>query len=120
MYDFDKIINRKGTASVKWDVRDLFEATPEQKLIPMWIADMDFPVLPQVVEALSARSQHPIFGYNTPTPGSLPALCGWYERRHNWTFTPDEVVNGLGVVPVLRCVIAALTRPGDQIAVRMR
>ena len=117
MYDFDKIINRKGTASVKWDVRDLFEATPDQKLIPMWIADMDFPVLPQVVEALTARSQHPIFGYNTPTPGSLPALCGWYERRHNWTFTPNQVVNGIGVVTVLRFVIEALTQPGDQIAV---
>ncbi|MCI8539232.1 MAG: pyridoxal phosphate-dependent aminotransferase [Oscillospiraceae bacterium] len=117
MYDFDRVVDRRGTACVKWDVKDLFGLGPEDSLIPMWIADMDFPVLPQVAEALEARCRHPLFGYNIPTPGSLPALCGWYERRHGWRFTPEEVVCGIGVVTVLRFVIEALTSPGDGILV---
>lgn len=117
MYDFDKTVDRRGTSCVKWDVKDLFGLGPEGELIPMWIADMDFPVLPQVVEAIEKRCGHPIFGYNTPTPGSLPALCGWFERRHGWKFTPEQVVCGIGVVTVLRFVIEALTAPGEQIMV---
>ena len=117
MYDFDKIVERRGTASVKWDVRDLFQAAPDQDLTPMWIADMDFAVLPQVQQAMKDRCDHPVFGYNTPTPGSLPALCGWYERRHGWKFTPDEVVCGIGVVTMLRFTIEAITAPGDKVLV---
>ena len=117
MYDFDKVIDRHGTSCVKWDVKEPFGVAPDGELTPMWIADMDFPVLPQVVEAMKGRCEHPIFGYNTPTPGCLPALCSWFERRHGWTFTPEQVVNGIGVVTVLRFVIEATTQPGDQIMV---
>ena len=117
MYDFDKLVDRRGTASVKWDVRDLFGVGPEAELTPMWIADMDFAVLPEVQQAMKTRCDHPTFGYNTPTPGSLPALCGWYQRRHGWTFTPDQVVCGIGVVTMIRFTIEAITAPGDKIAV---
>jgi cysteine-S-conjugate beta-lyase len=117
MYDFDKLVDRRGTASVKWDVKDLFGVAPDADLTPMWIADMDFAVLPQVQEAMIKRCQHPTFGYNTPTPGCLPALCSWYQRRHNWTFTPDQVLCGIGVVTMIRMTIEAITQPGDKIAV---
>ncbi len=117
MYDFDKLVDRRGTASVKWDVKDLFGVAPDADLTPMWIADMDFAVLPQVQEAMIKRCQHPTFGYNTPTPGCLPALCSWYQRRHNWAFTPDQVLCGIGVVTMIRMTIEAITQPGDKIAV---
>ena len=117
MYNFDKFVDRRGTACVKWDVRDLFGVGPDADLTPMWIADMDFAVVPEIQTALKERCDHPTFGYNTPTPGSIPALCSWYERRHNWKFTPDQVLNGIGVVTMIRFTLEALTAPGDQVAV---
>ena len=117
MYNFDKCIDRRGTASVKWDVKDLFGVGTDSELTPLWIADMDFAVLPEVQQAMKERCNHPVFGYNTPTPGSIPALCAWYERRHGWHFTPDQVVNGIGVVTMLRFTVEAITSPGDKIAV---
>ena len=117
MYNFDKFVDRRGTACVKWDVRDLFGVGPDADLTPMWIADMDFAVVPELQTALKERCDHPTFGYNTPTPGCIPALCSWYERRHNWKFTPDQVLNGIGVVTMIRFTLEALTAPGDQVAV---
>ena len=117
MYNFDKFVDRRGTACVKWDVRDLFGVGPDADLTPMWIADMDFAVVPEIQNALKERCDHPTFGYNTPTPGCIPALCSWYERRHNWKFTPDQVLNGIGVVTMIRFTLEALTAPGDKVAV---
>lgn len=117
MYNFDKFVDRRGAACVKWDVRDLFGVGPDADLTPMWIADMDFAVVPEIQTALKERCDHPTFGYNTPTPGCIPALCSWYERRHNWKFTPDQVLNGIGVVTMIRFTLEALTAPGDQVAV---
>ena len=117
MYNFDEFVDRRGTACVKWDVRDLFGVGPDADLTPMWIADMDFAVVPEIQTALKERCDHPTFGYNTPTPGCIPALCSWYERRHNWKFTPDQVLNGIGVVTMIRFTLEALTAPGDQVAV---
>lgn len=117
MYNFDKFVDRRGTACVKWDVRDLFGVGPDADLTPMWIADMDFAVVPEIQTALKERCDHPTFGYNTPTPGCIPALCSWYERRHNWKFTPDQVLNGIGVVTMIRFTLEDLTAPGDQVAV---
>lgn len=117
MYNFDKFVDRRGTACVKWDVKDLFGVGPDADLTPMWIADMDFAVVPEIQTALKERCDHPTFGYNTPTPGCIPALCSWYERRHNWKFAPDQVLNGIGVVTMIRFTLEALTAPGDQVAV---
>ena len=117
MYNFDKFVDRRGTACVKWDVKDLFGVGPDADLTPMWIADMDFAVVPEIQTALKERCDHPTFGYNTPTPGCIPALCSWYERRHNWKFTPDQVLNGIGVVTMIRFTLEALTAPGDKVAV---
>ena len=117
MYNFDKFVDRRGTACVKWDVKDLFGVGPDVDLTPMWIADMDFAVVPEIQTALKERCDHPTFGYNTPTPGCSPALCSWYERRHNWKFTPDQVLNGIGVVTMIRFTLEALTAPGDKVAV---
>ena len=64
MYDFDKIIDRRGTDSFKWDIAE--------NELPMWVADMDFAAAPEIVEAFAERLKHPVFGY-----GKLPNE--WYE-----------------------------------------
>lgn len=118
VYDFDQIIERRGSACVKWDVTEPFgQLPPGSQLTPFWIADMDFPVLPEITLAMEERCRHPVWGYNIPTPGGMAALCGWFQRRHGWSFTPDEVIPGIGVVTVLRFAIEAVTTPGDKILV---
>jgi cystathionine beta-lyase len=116
MYDFDQVIERKGTDCVKWDMTAPFGVGPEADLIPMWIADMDFAVMPEVQQALKARCDHPIFGYNMTGPTALNALCGWYQRRHHWTFQPEQVVSGIGVVTMIRFTLETITAPGDRVA----
>lgn len=115
MYDFSKVIDRRGTGSIKWDVSEPFGTT--EALTPFWIADMDFPTPPEVQEALHARVDHPIFGYSIPPEGAVEALCGWYARRHGFHFAPDEVICGIGVITMMSCMFDVLTAPGDEIVV---
>ncbi len=72
MYDFDKITERRGVGSLKWDV-------PEREL-PMWVADMDFETAPEVTEALKARAAHAIFGYSVITEDWYDAYIRWWKR----------------------------------------
>ncbi len=115
-YDFDTVISRKGSGCIKWDVKDLFGVDSDADLLPFWIADQDFPVLPEIQEALRKRVDHPMYGYTMPSSGSVSALTQWYSRRHGWEFSPSEVISGIGVVTVLSYAIRALTEPGDKIA----
>lgn len=115
MYDFSKVIDRRGSACIKWDVTEPFGTT--EPLTPFWIADMDFPTLPEVTEALHARCNHPVFGYSIPPEGCVEAVCSWYQRRHGYVFAPDEVLCGIGVVTMIRYILDALTAPGDGVIV---
>lgn len=115
MYDFSEVIDRRGTGSVKWDVSEPFGT--DEKLTPFWIADMDFPTLPEVTEALRTRIGHPIFGYSIPPAGAIESVCGWYARRHGYSFSPDEVICGIGVVTMIRYILDVLTEPGDPVIV---
>ena len=115
MFDFDEKIDRRGTNCLKWDVADLFGL--DRVEYPFWIADTDFATVPEVVEALKHRCQHPIFGYSVPGPECIPAVQGWYERRHGWHFEVQDAFASIGVVTVLRASIEALTQPGDQVLI---
>ncbi len=115
MFDFDEPLNRRGTNCLKWDVADLFGM--ERVEYPFWIADTDFGTVPEVVQALKRRCEHPAFGYNIPSPNCIPAVQRWYERRHNWRFETDEAFLSVGVVTVLRASLEALTQPGDKVLI---
>ena len=71
MYDFDKVIERKGTNSVKYDG----EKMQDSHMIPMWVADMDFETLPEVKEALVKRASHGVFGYASPTESYIKMMA---------------------------------------------
>lgn len=113
MYSFDSVFDRRGTACLKWDVSDLFGV--ESLEMPYWIADTDFPVVPEVIEAIKKRCDHPIFGYSIPGPDCIPSVQRWYSRRHGWSFDEGEAFASIGVVTVLRYAIEALTSPGDEV-----
>lgn len=115
-YDFDEIIPRRGTNSVKWD-----EAPFEGEFTgtPLWVADMDFRTYPRIIEALHRRVEHGIFGY-TLVPGSYyESVVRWFARQHGWTgIRREDIVYTSGVVPVLSAIIRALTLPGDKVLVQ--
>lgn len=112
IYDFDQIVPRRGTASVKWDEE------PAADILPMWVADMDFRTAPPVVEALRRRVDHGIYGYAT-VPGSYyDAVTGWFSRRHGWAPEREWILPVTGVIPALSAIVRTMTRPGDKVLVQ--
>ncbi len=111
-YDFDTIIPRRGTNSYKWD-------TPEEEgVLPMWVADMDFRTAPAIVDALSRRVKHGIFGYTKVPDAYYDAVVRWFDSRHHWQIDPRWMIYTSGVVPALSAIIKALTEPGDKVIVQ--
>lgn len=112
-YDFDSIIPRDDTDSVKYDLRtDIFGFS---SVLPMWVADMDFATPPFIIEALRKRLEHPILGYSFRSPSYFQALQNWLARRHNWTIEKDWVAFSPGVVPALNMALEAYTKKGDGV-----
>ncbi|MBP7737161.1 MAG: pyridoxal phosphate-dependent aminotransferase [Spirochaetes bacterium] len=115
-FDFDRIIDRTGTGSFKWDLADsIFKGSG---LLPLWVADMDFESPPEVVAALEERARHGVFGYTAPMPEYFRAVTDWFERRHGWRIAPDWIVPAPGVVPALNLLIQTFTEPGDGVIVQ--
>ena len=116
MNDFSKVISRMGFNSKKWDACD--DMFGDRDIIPMWIADMDFQVPEEVVNAITSRATHGIFGY-TGTPDSyLEAIAVWMETHHNWKIQKDWIRHSPGVVTALSLLIDAYTNPGDKIIIQ--
>lgn len=114
--DFDRIIERNATASVKWDGRGAYFGTTE--VTPLWVADMDFAAPSAITEALRARAEHPVYGYTLYPDSVYDALIGWLQRRHGWRIERDWIVMAPGVVPSLYAAVHAFTQPGDGVIVQ--
>lgn len=113
MYDFDKVVNRIGTGSVKWGARDTCPNPKE--MLPFWIADSEFETLPEIIQAIRKRCEHPLFGYTAPQKECLEAVRDWESRRHQWEIDASWVVPSVGVVTAVSYAIQALTEVGDKI-----
>ncbi len=112
-YDFDRVHSRKNTGSAKWDaVKAIFGS---EDVIPMWVADMDFPAAKPIVEALKKRAEHPFYGYTHAAPSVTEAVTDRLRRKFNWKVEPEWVVFTPGVIPALSAAVKALTHPGDEI-----
>ena len=111
-YNFDEIIERRGTNSYKWDL------VKEDEVIPMWVADMDFPTAPAIIEALQKRVAHGIFGYTLVPDSYYEAIINWFSRRHQWNIERDWILYTSGVVPALSCTLKAITMPGEKVLVQ--
>ena len=115
-YDFDTVVNRHGTDSVKWDFEEHF--TGMTGLLPLWVADMDFPAPPEILSAIRRRVDHPVFGYVREPDSYFEAAAAWLARRHDWTVRQEWMVPSPGVIPGLAAAILAFTRPGDGIVIQ--
>lgn len=113
--DFDKVIERGGTASVKWDATEKVFGTKD--ILPMWVADMDFHPPEAVAEALKSKIDHGIFGYTFVPRSVTEAVQDWLGRRHGWDVDESSIVFSEGVVPSLSTAIRAFTEKGDKVLV---
>lgn len=115
-YDFDAVIDRRGTASVKWDLtKELFGA---DDLLPLWVADMDFAAPPEVLAALHQRVDHGIFGYTANMPDYYAAVAGWFKRRHNWQLEDAWLLFCPGIVIAIDQLVQLFTAPGDGVIIQ--
>ena len=110
-YNFDEIVERRGTRCVKWD------ESPSDEVIPLWVADMDFKAAPAILEAVRKRAEHGVFGYTVVEDDYYVAIINWFRRRHNWRIHREEILYTTGVVPAMSVAIKALTMPGEKVLI---
>ena len=115
-YDFDCVIDRHGSGAMKLDnLECMFGKTD---LLPMWIADMDFAVCPEITDALKKRMEHPIFGYSAPSQGYWQSIIDWLDKRHNFKVSREELSYIPGVVKGIAFTVNFFTSPGDKIVIQ--
>ena len=109
-YDFDTVINRRNTNSLKWDV--------VEGELPMWVADMDFPTAPEVQTAIRKRASHGIFGYSVVPNEWYQAYIDWWQKRHGFAIQKDWLVFCTGVVPAISSTVRKLTTPAENVLIQ--
>ena len=115
-YDFNMICSRKNTDCFKWD--GIHEIFGRDDIIPMWVADMDFPVAKPITEAIKKRADHPFYGYTKPGPSIVNAVVERMKQKFSWEIQPEWIVFTPGVVPAIHLAIRSLTHPGDGVVLQ--
>ena len=116
-YDFDELIDRRGTNCVKWDEKPSLPLEGAGQVIPLWVADMDFRAAPPILEAVRRRVEHGVFGYTVVGDDYYEAVISWFRRRHQWTIRREEILYTTGVVPAMSVAVKALTMPGEKVLI---
>ena len=115
-FDFDKIVERKGSSCIKWDGMEKFLGAGDA--LPMWVADMDFLTPGYITEAIIKKANHGVFGYPLREESYFTSLMDWLDRRHQWTMKREWISFCPGVVPAVNIAVLAYTLPGDKIIVQ--
>lgn len=108
-YDFDKLIDRRNTNSLKWEVAE--------HELPMWVADMDFEAAPEIRAAIQARAAHGVFGYSVIPEEWAQAYRDWWKNRHDFSMEKDWLIFCTGVIPAISSMVRKLTTPAEKILV---
>ena len=106
-YDFDTLPNRRGTKSLKWDVGE--------NELPMWVADMDFAVAPEIIEALQKRLNERVLGYSIIDDEWRSAYQGWWLARHDYEIQKEWLIYASGTLPAIDSIIRKLTSPAENV-----
>ena len=113
---FSTYIDRKNSNSVKWDkVSDIFGS---KGLLPMWVADSDWPTAPAVIDAIKARTEHGAFGYSFPDEKLKQVIVNWLKKHYDWKIKKEWIVFSNGVVPSLNIAVQSLTNNGDEVIIQ--
>lgn len=115
-YNFNQQINRIGTNTSKWDnTKKVFGS---KDILPLWVADTDFAVAPEIQQAIEQRASHPIYGYNLQTDAFYQSLVHWAKRRHDWSVEQDWVITAPGVVPSIAFSLLSLSDVNDGVIIQ--
>nr|WP_263326496.1 MalY/PatB family protein [Neobacillus sp. Marseille-Q6967] len=122
-YNFDEIVNRRGTYSVKWDGGELIKKMGlteryDEETIPLFTADMDLPVPQPLIDALHKTVDHRIFGYSVFPNEYFEAVQHWFKKRHDWDIKKEEIIYSPGTVHALNIAVRAFSKPGDGIIIQ--
>ncbi len=114
--NFNKINDRKNTHSIKWDGHTKMNIPDD--CLPMWVADMDFQTVPEVIEALNNLAHSGIYGYAFESDEYFQSVIGWMKRRHQWTILKEWISTSPGVVSAIHACILAFTQLGDAVMIQ--
>ncbi|AKH62136.1 MULTISPECIES: MalY/PatB family protein [Photorhabdus] len=117
-HDFNQIIDRHNTGSVKWDFLDRYLQLNQTDLLPMWISDFDFQCPEEIQQALHTRVNHGIFGYSERDDNYYQAAIDWFSKRHQLTLSRDWFTSIEGVIPGLALLLQMLSKPGEGVVVQ--
>ena len=109
-YDFESVIDRHNTNSVKWDLFD--------DDVPMWVADMDFKVAPQIQKAIQKRANHPVYGYTIVPDELFEAYINWWDSNYGLEMSREDMAYSIGVMPSISSMIRCLTDENDEILIQ--
>lgn len=112
-YDFDKVIDRRGTNSLKYDFAK--ERGKKAEVLPLWVADMDFQTAPEILKRLEKAVHHGIFGYSEGKEDYFLAVQSWYREYFQWEVKENWLVKTPGVVFAISAAIRAFTKEGDSV-----
>lgn len=115
-YNFDTLIDRQHNHAAKYDEMEAKFGTRD--LIPLWVADMDFPAPQPILDAIYAKADQRVFGYTTRPNSYFEAFAQWQKKRHNWSVDAGLMSHCHGVVPALSTCVYEFTRPGDSVLVQ--
>jgi cystathionine beta-lyase len=114
--DFDKVHNRRGTDSLKYDFAA--ERGLPKDVLPLWVADMDFQTSSYIQDAIVAQAEHGIYGYTETKRDYYEAVIGWMKRHHDWDITGYKIIKTPGVVPAIGAALDAFTEKGDAVLIQ--
>jgi cystathionine beta-lyase len=118
-YDFDRVIDRTRTNSMKWNKHFLKYRFESEEVLPLWVADMDFQCPQPVIEVLKKRAAEEIYGYSWhKIPAYLNAVTNWMKRRHNWEVNKDWIVFSPGIVPAIYMLIQTFVNIGEKVIIQ--
>lgn len=115
-YDFSKLIDRTNTSCFKFDAREKIFGKAD--VIPMWVADMDFATPPFIIEKMSQRLKHPVFGYTFRDDEFSDAIRMWMSKRHGWSIDNQWISFAPGIVAGLYHAVQAFTNQGDKVLIQ--
>lgn len=115
-YDFDTVIDRRETSSVKYDLRGRIFG--KEDVLPMWVADMDFAVPDFILDAIRKRLDHPVLGYTFRSDRFSDCVASWLKRRHKWKVETASIGFSPGIVPALNMCVLEFSDPGDKVVVQ--
>ena len=116
IYDFDKIIDRTGTECVKYDLREAVFGKAD--VIPMWVADMDFPTADFIREAIIERAKGDVYGYTFREDAYFESIVQWIKRHHQWETKKEWMSFTPGIVNAFNLAVMGLTEEGDEIIIQ--